>query len=258
VKQNEEIAKELQEVAPTLSTLDKVNLYPVSEGYFQDSTNDIMAMIGELKLPSTLSQIEKKNLYPAPAPLYFESIADNILTKIHADEVADELTYSAPHLVSLPKSTIQQVHVDYFISFPEVMTQMAAHEDAAHSHDLEQLGGKWSELIERLWAFVSRPAYAMAIASCVGLIMCIGLVMNNHSLSDEDKIFAQMQQIPDSELHSYIGKHRDDYDEHTILHHIDETDFTHYFDKPEDVPAHLIDQVKGTTASEVNADDIID
>ena len=258
MKQNEEIAKELQEVAPTLSILDKVNLYQVSESYFLDSADHIMATVGDVTLSSILSPIRKEYLYSAPAPIYFESLTDNILTKIHADQVAEELTYSAPHLLSLPKKSTQQVPAGYFASFPEVMAKMAAHEDAAHSHDIEQLGSQWSELIDRLWTLVSRPAYAMAIASCVGLIMCIGLVANNHSLSDEDKIFAQMQQIPDSELHSYIGKHRDDYDEHTILHHIDETDFTHYFDKPEDVPAHLIDQVKGTAAAEANNDDIID
>ena len=151
-----------------------------------------------------------------------------------------------------------QVPVDYFASFPEVMTQIAAHEDAVHHSEVERLTSRWSALWETVAGFFSRPVYAFAVASCVGLVMCIGLVVNNNSLSEEDKIFAQMQQISDSDLHGYIGKHRDEFDERAILHNIDNIDFTHYFDKPEDVPQHLLNQPKGATEEDINVDDIID
>ena len=263
MKLDKNIIKELQEIAPTLAKLDKVNFYQVAEGYFENSRTNILESLTkehELseELSPTLALLKKKQLYTAPQASFFESFSDRLINEVHAEDVEEELSYALPALQHLQKKELYNVPADYFASFPESMTHLAVYEVREHPATVEQISNRWSELTERLLGLIARPRYAFVMASVLSLIVCIGLVINAETLSNEDKIFAQMQQLSDADLHHYFGKHRDDFDERTILHNINNVDFTHYFDKPDQVIPQLKDQSKSAADEETITEDNID
>ena len=248
MKASKDISKELHEIAPILSGLDKKNFYTVSEGYFEESTQKIMMLAEDvtlhgIDLPPVLASIEKRELHSAPQG-YFSSFTDNLIGQIHAEEVAEELAYTAPLLIGFDKKEAYSVPVNYFAAFPTDISKIAAKEAAAHDTLIDHEISVWSIWIQRILTVVSRPKYSFAMACMVAIVVMISVVYTHSTLTPEEKIFAQMQQIPDSELHHYIGKHRDEFDERTILYHINDIEFSHYFDKPENVPAHLKGDIK--------------
>jgi hypothetical protein len=262
VKLDKNILKELQEIAPSLAKLDKVNFYELEEGYFEDSHLKIVEAIGKSlvhveAMPSVLSSIPKKNLYAAPAVSYFESFSDALMDKVNAEEVLEELSYALPILEHAEKKELYKVPASYFASFPKSIMKLVSKE--ALESPVEHWANVWSAFTETVLILISRPRYSFAMASVAGMIVCIGLVINTKTiLSDEDKIFAQMQQIPDADIHHYIAKHRDEFDERILLHNINNIDFTHYFDKPEQVTPHIESHTKGPINDEINAEDILD
>ena|GEM_PF-3355666 len=261
MKLHNNILKELQEIAPALAKLDKVNFYQVEEGYFEDSKLKIIGSVAkplaEVELTPVLSAIKKRELYAAPSTSYFESFSENLIAKVSAEEVVEELSYALPILQHIEKKEWYKVPANYFASFPDKITRLAKKE--AIESPVEHWSNIWIELSERVLGLISRPGYAFAMASVVSAIVCIGLVFNTqNTMSGDEKIFAQMQQIPDADLHHYIDKHRDEFDEHMILHNINDVDFTHYFDKPEQVTPHIESHTKGTTDDELTNEDILD
>ncbi len=261
MKLNNKILEELREIAPALAKLDKVDFYQVEEGYFEDSKNRIVKSIArtisEAELSPILSTIQKKELYPAPSSAFFESFSENLIAKIHTEEVNEELSYALPVLQHAEKKEWYKAPANYFATFPDKITKLAKKE--AIESPVEHWSNVWTEISERVSVLISRPGYAFAMASVISAIVCIGLVFNaQNTMSGDEKIFAQMQQIPDADLHHYIDKHRDEFDEHTILHNINDVDFTHYFDKPEQVTPHIESHVTGTADDEITNDDILD
>jgi hypothetical protein len=263
VKLNNNILKELQEIAPILAKLDKVNFYQVKDSYFEDSQVKIIELIEKQvvqteTLSPVLSSIVKKELYPAPASAYFESLSEKLIEKIQAEEVEEELSYALPVLQHIPKKQFYKVPVAYFASFPERIVRLATKKTADPS--LAHWGNVWGRLGDIAFDFISRPRYSFAMSSVVGMIVCVFLLTNTKTstLSEEDKIFAQMQQIPDADIHQYIDRHRDEFDERTILHNISDVEFTHYFDKPEQVTPHIESHAKGNRNNELTNDDILD
>jgi hypothetical protein len=256
VKPSNNILSELQEVAPALAKLDKVNLYEVQEGYFGQSQTNILASIDAPEV-SVLSSIPHRELYPAPAASYFSSFSGDLMQRLHAEEVGEELSYALPILQQVEKKQSYALPAAYFSSFPARVTKLVSGE--AHS-SVRHWGTKWAELSQTILGLISMPRYAFAMASVVSVIVGIGLFMNtqNASLSGDEKVFAQMQQIPDAELTHYIAKHRDEFDERTILHNIDNVEFTHYFDKPEQVTPHIESHANGTADDELTSEDILD
>lgn len=257
MKLDKNILKELQEIAPSLAKLDKVNFYQVEEGYFAQSKLNIIELLEKpVQNETILEAMQKMELYSAPAASYFEAFSDKLMSKVHAEEVAEELSYALPILEHVEKKELYKVPAAYFASFPKSITKLVSKEASesvvAHWADV------WSSFTEVVLGLISRPRYAFVMASVVSVIVCITLVVNTKSvLSDEDKIFAQMQQIPDADLHHYISRHRDEFDERIILTNINNVDFTHYFDKPDQVTPHIESHGKGQTDEEI-ADDILD
>jgi hypothetical protein len=236
VKINQDILKELQEIAPALATLDKVNFYQVEVDYFDHVPANIVEMIGhEIRtegVPEALNAVRYTDLYPAPQPFYFESFSDLILTKINVEEAAEELAYTLPILQHTEKKELYTVPAAYFDSFPESVIKLTKQEASIHPSPIRQWRSKWSTLTQAIQDLILRPRYAFAMASAVGMIVFAVLVINSQpNMSGDDKIFAQMQQIPDADLHHYISRHRDEFDEHTILTNINNVDLTHYFEK---------------------------
>ena len=244
MKPDKQILNELQEVAPTLAKLDKVDLYHVEEGYFQNSSVAISNLITGAEQSSILSSIPKKELYTAPASSYFATFSDDLIHVIHADGVAEEVSYTIPVLQHIDKKELYEVPVSYFASFPHRITKLAT--NTSIETPVEHWTGIWSVLTEKLSMLIARPRYSFALASFAGLFMCIIVAVNTrNTLSSDDKIFAQMQQIPDADIHHYIDRHRDEFDERTILTNINDVDFMHSFDKPDQVTPHIERHARG-------------
>ena len=261
MKKDNKILTELQELAPTLAKLDKVNFYQVEEGYFENSQLNIVELVSKAQteeLPQVLASISKKELYAAPAASYFGSFSDDLISKIHAEEVVEELAYALPILQHAPKKEFYKVPATYFSSFPERMTKLVSKQTAEST--VEHWSIKWANFTETLLGLISQPRYAFAMASVVSMIVFIGLFINTQtsSISGDDKIFAQMQQIPDADLHHYIAKHRDEFDERTILHNINDVEFIHNFDKPDQVTPHIDSHAKGVPDDDISSEDILD
>jgi hypothetical protein len=260
VKPSKDISNELREIAPTLSKLNKKNFYEVSDAYFEESSVKIIELVDDIQahaidLPPVLASIEKSDLYKVPHG-YFASFSDQVAAKIHAIEVAEELVSTAPMLSAMEKKEPYAVPANYFSVFPMIAAKLAAKDSELHDSPIEHEISRWSIVFERIWSLVSRPAYTFSMACMVATVVVVGVVFSHSTLTPEEKIFAQMQQMPESELQRYIGKHRDDFDERTILHNINGIEFTHYFDKPENIPAHL--KNGGTEVPENISEDIID
>lgn len=256
MKPDKNIIKELQEIAPVLAALDRVDLYQVEDSYFGDSHLRIMEAVGKEEL-RLLSSLPKQELYPAPMASYFDTFSDKLMAQVHAEEVAEELSYSLPVLQHVEKKELYRVPANYFAAFPKSITKLVSKESSESS--VARWAAVWNNIIEAALDFFARPRYAFAMASVVGMIVCIGLVANNKSgLSDEDKIFSQMQQISDADLHHYVAKHRDEFDERIILNNINNVDFTHYFDKPEQVTPHIEGHSQVRTDDEITNEDIVD
>lgn len=256
MKLDKNITKELQGVAPMLAKLDKVNLYQVEEGYFRNSQLHIIGLV-EKQNTSLLASVPKMELYTAPADSYFAAFSDKLMEKVRTEEVAEELSYALPVLAHVEKRNLYNVPAAYFNAFPKSIAKLVAKESA--ESPVAHWAGIWNGFMEMILDRVARPRYAFAMASVLGMIVCIGLVVNNKSgLSDEDKIFSQMQQISDADLHHYVAKHRDEFDERIILNNINNVDFTHYFDKPEQVTPHIESHTKGQADDEIANEDILD
>jgi hypothetical protein len=262
MKPDRDIINELQEVAPTLGGLDRVNLYQVSEGYFEDSAMKIIGMIekptDQVEVPPTLASVGRKHLYSAPASIYFESFPDDLMAIAHAEEIEEELSFTLPILQHIPKRESYKVPADYFASFPASVTRLVSKKSAPSISIMEHWVDIWSGIIEAVTALLARPRYSFAMASVVGVIVCIALVTNTQTgMSGDEAIFAQMQQVSDADLHHYIVRHRDEFDEHVILHNINNAEFTHYFDKPEEVTSHIESHTQGSTDEDIT-EDIVD
>jgi hypothetical protein len=261
VKPGKNIINELREIAPALATLDRMNFYEVQEGYFAGWGMQIIKLVQrpekEEILPAVLALVPKTNLYPAPGAAYFESFSAKVVAAINKEEVAEELSYAIPLLQQVAKKKMYAVPAGYFGAFPAAMVKLAAKRPV--QGQAQHWGGIWSRLWEALSLTVSRPRYSFAMASAVGMIVCVGLVMNtrNGAMSDEDRIFGQMQQLSDADLHQYVAKHRDEFDERMLLNNINNVDFTHYFDKPEQVTPHIESHTKVNLSDEAAADDIV-
>ncbi len=260
MKPSLDISNELLGIAPTLAELDKTNFYQVPEGYFDESGEHMLAIVEdrfiEISLPPVLASLPRVVSHPAVPQGYFEAFEDNLLNTIHADEVKEELAYSAPALLHASKKPLYDVPAGYFSSLPDTLVALAVHESREHNSALKEKVGQWGIWMERIWTAIWKPSHALAFACILSGAVLISTGISHSTLTPEEKIFAQMQQLPEMEINLYMGKHRDDFDERTILQNINDIDFTHYFDKPENIPAHL--KAIDAESQSLTEEDIID
>lgn len=109
-----DILNELRELSPTLSALDKVNVYSVPEGYFE-SLPDLLLSISKAEELSFSIPVSKANVQGVPAG-YFDTLADSILAKIRSDQknASDELRELSPMLYSIQNENVFEVPKGYF------------------------------------------------------------------------------------------------------------------------------------------------
>ena len=207
MKKNEVITNELKEIAPVLSGIDSVYLYTM------------------------------------PAD-YLPTLSATIVSQIRSIEVAEELAFAAPLIATIEKSECKEVPAAYFSTFPDAMLHLAVYEHKEHPATLLSWRTKWEAFAERLLGSISRPQYNFAMASVASVLLILGMVWSTKNHTTDDKFFAQLEQLPDHEIHGYVAHHHDEFEEHIILHHINDTEFSHATDS--------------STGSAALADDIID
>ncbi|MGH2646860.1 MAG: hypothetical protein ACRDE8_04800, partial [Ginsengibacter sp.] len=82
MKNSEEILNELMAISPFLAGLEKVNVFGVPEGYF-DELQFRITNYAILNTTSPVENIVKRNLQQVP-DRYFDNLSDSILAKIKA------------------------------------------------------------------------------------------------------------------------------------------------------------------------------
>jgi hypothetical protein len=118
-----EILNELKAISPLLAGLEKINVFRVPEGYF----NELHVRIADyaiLNNTSAVDDINKRNLQEVP-PGYFDNLSDSILAKVKAtypESAEEELRGLSPMLSSL-KSNVFSVPDGYFESFAGGVTE---------------------------------------------------------------------------------------------------------------------------------------
>lgn len=102
-----DILNELREISPVLAAAEKVNVYTVPAGYFNDLAGSILPLIKEENSPF-LSGINKQTGHVPEG--YFDTLADSILGKIKAQE--QEENY--PVLNKISNQNVYTVPPGYF------------------------------------------------------------------------------------------------------------------------------------------------
>ncbi len=119
MQNNIDILTELKELSPTLAAIEKVNVFRVPEGYFEQLSTDILIGI------ETENGLNNMTVSPAVADLpagYFDSLAASILTKIKAQENEDtitEISALSPELLSIKHAATFEVLPGYFDTFAD-------------------------------------------------------------------------------------------------------------------------------------------
>ena len=108
-----DIRKELREIAPNLAEIGKINPYLVEENFFNSLSESILTHVKLFQLK------DKRTLYFVPND-YFENLAESILNTIRHEnskkEITKELSEIAPLLNSVNKANVFSVPKNYFES----------------------------------------------------------------------------------------------------------------------------------------------
>src|ERR1700690_1063717 len=115
MKNSPEILIELMSISPLLAGLEKVNVFSVPDGYF----NELQFRITNYAILNNTSPVEninKRNLQDVPAD-YFDTLSDSILAKVKAiypESEEEELRNLSPMLYSLKDKNVFTVSAGYF------------------------------------------------------------------------------------------------------------------------------------------------
>ena len=120
-----DILTELKELSPVVAAIEKINVFDVPQGYFENLHIDIMTGIEN---EMGLEKFEPVSVKAAVPPGYFDSLANNVLAKIKAmdrDDAAAELSALSPLLQGLQQKNVFKVPSGYFDNLPEIVLQKA-------------------------------------------------------------------------------------------------------------------------------------
>lgn len=113
------IWNELREISPLLAGMEKVNVFTVPAGYFEEMADNMIALVKQEENSLLLAQ-KKQPLMDVPAG-YFDSLADTILSKIKAQDNNEEY----PLLNSISKTNVYTVPQGYFETVSaEILTKV--------------------------------------------------------------------------------------------------------------------------------------
>jgi hypothetical protein len=114
-----EILNELKELSPLLAGMDKINVFTVPAGYFENLGNDILTGLTSEKgviingLPDSFSVDIPQG--------YFDTLAGDVLNKIKAQDASGELRTLSPLLYSIQHENVFEVPAGYFDSLADAV-----------------------------------------------------------------------------------------------------------------------------------------
>ncbi|HWH63237.1 MAG TPA: hypothetical protein VNS50_08185 [Ginsengibacter sp.] len=115
MKNSQEILNELMTISPLLAAQDKINVFSVPEGYFEELQFRIANYV-ILNTTTVVENINKRNFQDVPAG-YFDTLSDLILAKVNAatsENAGEELRNLSPLLYSLKDKNVFTVPENYF------------------------------------------------------------------------------------------------------------------------------------------------
>ncbi len=216
MKSNETILKELQEIAPMLSQLEKKNFYAVPENYSVNFKNEILeqvklsGVIQELKtITPELSKVKMQTMAEVPAN-YFNSFSGNLMKKIHANEVAAELKEIAPTLSEAGKINHLEVPTNYLNVFPEQMMKRIV---AEHNTKEVSATQRWLEalnnVLENISVVVFKPKYSFAFAGAASILIVASMLFTQVQEQCAD-VDCKMAMLSNEELNTYLDNGTDE------------------------------------------------
>ena len=112
MKNSIDILNELKELSTVIAGMEKINVFTVPAGYFENLSEDILTGIASEKGTSNNSVSDFPN---ADVPHgYFDTLADTILGKIKTQNASGELRTLSPLLYSIQSKNIFEVPQGYF------------------------------------------------------------------------------------------------------------------------------------------------
>lgn len=228
MKNNEDIFKELREIAPNLAGIEKKNLFIVPEGYFANFNNVLMQKVqigtSEQELPQVAPLLATlKGLQQADAPAgYFSSFSSGLLGKIRATEVADELHAIAPVLSSIEKANAYEAPAGYFNTFAQqVLQQATAEQKPTAATDMPKWLQSANFVLEGIIAAVFKPKYSFAFAGSLSMVILAGMMfMKIEQCTDVE---CQLAQLSTTELDEYMTENADEFHKSVLDISTDET-----------------------------------
>ena len=228
MKNNEDILKELREIAPKLAGIEKKNLFTVPEGYFSNLNNVLMQKVQLSAAGQELPQVapllaQFKGLQQAEAPAgYFSSFSTGLLGKIRAGEVADELQALAPVLSGIEKINAYEAPAGYFNTLAQqVLIQVTAEQKTAATSDMPKWLQSANFVLEGIIGAVFKPKYSFAFAGSLSMIILAGMFMLKVEQCTD--VECQLAQISTSELDEYMTENADEFHKSVLDISTDET-----------------------------------
>ncbi len=216
MKPNETILKELQEIAPMLSKLEKKNFYAVPENYFVNFKNEILEQVKlngvkqELKtIAPALLKVKMQSAVEVPSN-YFNSFSGDLIKKIRTNEVAAELKEIAPTLSEVGKINLLEVPANYFTSFPQqMMKRIAAGQKAKEVSSTTKWLEALNNMLENIAAVVFKPKYSFAFAGAASILIVASMLFTQVQEQCAD-VDCKMAMLSNEELNIYLDNATDE------------------------------------------------
>src|SRR6185503_730292 len=141
MKNSPEILNELMAISPLLAGLERVNVFSVPEGYF----NELHFRITNYTILNNTSPVEninERNIQKVPEG-YFDTLSDSILAKVKAiyiESAEEELRNLSPTLFNLRNENVFTVPSGYFDNLiTSILAKANANDQGSAEDELRNL-----------------------------------------------------------------------------------------------------------------------
>ena len=226
MKTQNEILKELQQIAPNLAALEKTNLYTLPDGYFVNFKNVLLEKLLQENIKvelgavaPELSKLETTNTAILPAE-YFSNFSNRLMDKIRAQETLSELSEIAPVLSALEKTNAFEVPANYFSAFPNKVLNKATQPQVYAAPATPKWMQSLNLLLEQTINKVFKPKYTFAFAGLTTTVIIAVLMFTKiNQCSDLECKFAQLSS---EEINVYLDTKSDMYSDEIFEMTVDE------------------------------------
>jgi len=231
MNRTEEILNELKSISPLLAGIEKINVFHVPEGYFNELHLRITAYT-ILNNISSSDNINKINFQQVPLG-YFDTLSDSILAKVkaaYAESADEELRKLSSLLYSLKNENVFSVPAGYFESFSNVIVEKVK-QPSAKIISISK-GYAW-------WKYVAAAVITGIIA--VGSLQIFnkfskgrsgnssdsastelpGYVQNSFQYKTEEDINAGIAKLSDADIVNYLEKNGNVMDNSLLMNNTD-------------------------------------